>query len=90
MIDAYRDGLGARAAARLSDDDVFHAARDAAARVEEEIARMQRDGGFKAVNRSYRDYRLAAAGNGERALPYAAWLLRYKAGLVREIAAHLR
>lgn len=51
---------------------------------------MQRSGGLKSVNQSYRNYRLETSARGERVLPYAAWLDRYKADLVREIAANLR
>jgi hypothetical protein len=90
LVEAYRLGLGPRAAARLTADQLRDAAMAAAARVDAEIARMQRTGALKSVNKSYRDYRLAAAARGERTLPYAAWLRRYKAGLVREIAATLR
>ena len=51
---------------------------------------MQRSGGLKSVNKSYRSYRLETSARGERVLPYATWLDRYKAGLVREVAANLR
>ncbi len=90
LVEAYRQGLGPRAAARLADAEIYDGAMLVAARVDREIERMQRAGALKAVNRSYRDYRLAAAARGERVLPYAAWMIRYKASLVREIAANLR
>ena len=89
-VDAYRQGLGARAAARLSDDEICDGALLAAAHVEREIDRMQRSGELKAVNKSYRDYRIDAAARGERTLRYVEWLDRYKANLVGEIAANLR
>ena len=90
LVEAYREGLGPRAAARLSDEQIRRAALTVIARVDGEIARLQRTGRLKSVNRSYRDYRLQAAARGERVLPYAAWMVRYKANLVREIAANLR
>jgi hypothetical protein len=94
VIDAYRQGLmqglGARAVARLAEDEITTGAMLVAARVDREIERMQRAGELKAVNRSYRDYRVAATARGEKILSYAVWLDRYKATLVREIAANLR
>ena len=90
LVEAYRQGLGARAAARLSHDQICRDALIVAARVDGEIERQQGTGALKAVNSSYRDYRLAAAARGKQVLPYAAWMIRYKANLVREIAANLR
>lgn len=90
FIAAFRDGLGPRAAARLSGAEIRAAALAAAARVAAEIARMQRAGELKGVNKAYRHYRLETSARGERVLPYAQWLDRYKADLIREIAANLR
>jgi hypothetical protein len=90
LVEAYREGLGARAAAELSADALNCEALAVAARVEGEIARMQRDGELKSVNASYRAYRLAAVARGESVVSYAEWMNRYKANLVREIAAALR
>jgi hypothetical protein len=90
LVEAYRQGLGPRAAARLSDDQICNDALAVAARVSAELEEMQRSGALKSVNQSYRGYRLETSARGERVLPYAAWMERYKAGLVREIAANLR
>ena len=90
LVEAYRLGLGPRAAARFSDDQIYNDAMMIADRVDAEIGRMQRSGELKSVNTSYRDYRLAASARGERVLRYADWMGRYKAQLVREIAANLR
>ncbi len=90
FIEAYREGLGPRAATWLSDEQLCSDALAVAARVSAEIEQMQRSGGLKSVNQSYRSYRMETSARGERVLPYAAWLDRYKAGLVREIAANLR
>jgi len=61
-----------------------------AARVDDEIEHLQRAGALKSVNRSYRTYRLDASARGERILRFAEWMDRYKANLIREIAANLR
>jgi len=90
IVAAYRQGLGPRAAARLSDDEICNEAMLVAARVDREIERMQRAGEMKSANRSYRNYRLEASRRGERILRYAEWMDHYKANLVREIAANLR
>ncbi len=90
FIDAYREGLGARAAAQSSEAQLCSDALAVADRVTAEIDQMQRSGGLKSVNQSYRNYRLETSARGERVLPYAAWLDRYKARLVREIATNLR
>ena len=94
LVEAYRQGLqqalGARAAAQLSEAELHAGALRVAARVAREIERMQRAGELKAVNASYRDYRLKAAARGEKILRYVDWMERYKATLIREIAANLR
>ena len=90
FIDAYREGLGARAAARLSDAELRAGALAVAARVDAEIARLQAGGGLKSVNTSYRRYRLETSARGERVLRYADWMDRYKADLIREIAGNFR
>lgn len=90
FIAAYRQGLGPRAAARLTDDEIRRGALTVAARFDAEIARLHAAGGLKSVNRSYRQYRLDASARGERVMRYADWMERYKADLIREIAANLR
>jgi hypothetical protein len=90
LVEAYRQGLGPRAAARLSEQQIRSDALIVAARVDAEVERLQRAGGLKSVNKSYRDYRIEAAACGERVRPYVAWLEDYKAELVREIATNLR
>ena len=49
-----------------SHGDVCAEALSAIGRVEEEIAKLQRAGGLKSVNKSYRDYRIAASARGEQ------------------------
>jgi hypothetical protein len=73
-----------------SDEETSAAAMALIARVDEEIDRLQRAGGLKSVNRSYRIYRTEATARGDTALPYAKWLNEYKANLVRQLAAALR
>lgn len=85
----------ARAAKRLcvvvySDQDISADAQRIIARVEEEIENLRRAGQLKSVNRSYRTYRMEAAARGEKAAPYAVWFDKYKAKLVRDLAASLR
>ena len=70
FVEAYRQGLmqalGARAAARLSEAEIYAGAMAVAVRVDREIERMQRAGELKAVNTSYRDYRVGASAHGEK------------------------
>jgi hypothetical protein len=81
---------GQLAVSLQSDADIKQEAMRASARLDEEIAKQQRAGALKSVNQSYRQYRLDAAARGERVLPYAKWMDRYKIKLIREIAANLR
>ena len=90
FIAAYREGLGLRAAERLSATALQAGAMAVAARVDAEIARLHAAGGLKSVNKSYRQYRLNASAHGERVMRYADWMDRYKADLIKEIAANLR
>ena len=90
FIDAYREGLGPRAAGRLSEAELHSGAMAAAARVDAEIARLHAAGGLKSVNASYRQYRVDATARGERVMRYADWMDRYRADLIKEIAANLR
>lgn len=73
-----------------SDDEIAAHAADAIARVEAELAQLRASGGLRAVNTSYRAYRLETAARGERVVPYAQWMRRYKESLVRKLAATLR
>ena len=73
-----------------SDADLEQEAMRALARLDEEIERQQKAGALKSVNQSYRQYRLETSARGERVLPYAKWMERYKVKLIREIAANLR
>jgi hypothetical protein len=73
-----------------SDEEIAREAAAVIARLEAEMAAQQRAGTLKSVNRGYRDYRLEASARGEKVLRYADWMARYKARLVREIAANLR
>jgi hypothetical protein len=74
----------------LSEDDVAAQAAAVIARVEDELEQLRRCGDLRPVNRSYQAYRQDAAARGERVVPYAQWMLGYKAGLVRKLAATLR
>jgi hypothetical protein len=73
-----------------SDDDVSSAAAAIIARVDEELARLRDQGDLKAVNRSYRSYRTEASARGDKVVPYAQWLSKYRQNLVRQAAAALR
>ena len=79
-----------RGIALYSDAEISHDAECVIARVNEEIAALQRSGGMRSINQSYRIERINAAARGEKVPPYAEWLNIYKAKLVREIAAALR
>lgn len=82
---AQRFGVALRA-----DEDVCVEATAIIARVDQEMAALQRSGELKAVNRAYRTYRLEASARGEQVLRYADWINKYRQNLVRELAAALR
>jgi hypothetical protein len=73
-----------------SDEETIAAANDAASRIDQEIERMQQRGELKAVNASYRQYRIDASSRGEKVVPYRQWMRKYRANLVRALAATLR
>jgi hypothetical protein len=73
-----------------SDEEIAAEAGAVIARIEQEIAAQQRAGALKSVNRTYRDYRLAATARGEKVMRYAQWMEQYKAKLVSDIAQSLR
>jgi hypothetical protein len=84
-----------RAAKRLnvdlrSDQDVTAEAVVVIDRVAAEFDQLRNAGGLRPVNKSYRDYRLAAAARGERVVPYAQWMCAYQENLVRKAAFTLR
>ncbi len=88
-------GAVARAAKRLnvllrSDQDIAAEAAIVIARVTREFEQMRASGDLRAVNTSYREYRLATAARGERVVPYAQWLRTYQENLVRKAAATLK
>jgi hypothetical protein len=74
----------------LSDEEITEEAMRAITRLDAEVERQMQTGALKSVNKSYRAYRLEASGRGESVLRYADWMERYKANLVRDIAANLR
>jgi hypothetical protein len=76
--------------ALLSNEEVAADAMTVAARVDEEIERLQRSGDLKSVNKSYRAYRLEMSARGEKTLRYAEWMDKYRGNLVRQLAAALR
>jgi hypothetical protein len=73
-----------------SDEEISADAARGIARVDEEIETLQRAGQLKSVNRSYRAYRIEASARGEKVAPYADWFKKYRANLVRQLAAALR
>jgi hypothetical protein len=73
-----------------TDGEIAAAANEAAARVDAEIARLQRSGGMKSVNRAYRAYRIETTARGEKILRYDEWMRNYRRNLIREVAATLR
>ena len=84
-----------RAAKRLnvdlrSDQDITAEAVVVIDRVAAEFDQLRNAGGLRPVNKSYRDYRLAAAARGERVVPYAQWMRAYQGNLVRQAAATLK
>jgi len=79
------------AAARLNidleeTDQIRANAATAVAIVEEEIAKLQKNGGMKSLNQTYKAHRLALKATGKAAVPYGAWMHRQKVSMVRAIA----
>jgi hypothetical protein len=74
----------------LTEEDLIAQAAPVIARLDDEIEKQKRVGALKSVNQSYKQYRLEATQRGERVLPYAKWMMRYKARLMRDIAANMR
>jgi hypothetical protein len=73
-----------------SDQNVTAEAVVVIDRVAAEFDHLRNAGGLRPVNKSYRDYRLAAAARGDRVVPYAQWMRAYQENLVRQAAATLR
>jgi hypothetical protein len=48
---------------------------------------MNQSGGLKQVNAEYRRYRMGQVAKCEKAIPYSAFLQRFTASLVRNVAA---
>lgn len=65
-------------------------AAQAVAQIEQEIAALQKSGGMKTFNKSYREYRLKAQATGETFMLYAGWLQNYKLRLIRTVAEAAR
>lgn len=76
--------------ALYANDEISSDALAVIARVETELGALQHAGELKSVNRSYREYRQNSSARGEKTLPYARWLCKYKQNLVRELAVSLR
>ena len=72
-----------------SDDEVADTALRIALHIEGVMEKLQRSGGMKTMNHSYRKYRLEAR-EGERVMSYGEWRRNYKVDLVRKTAKALR
>lgn len=73
-----------------TDDDVADEAARIIARVDEQIETLKRAGDMKSINRSYKNYRIEASARGDKVLPYAQWLNKYRHNLLRELATVFR
>jgi hypothetical protein len=85
----------ARVAKRLNvtwraDQDIAAEAAVVIGSIEREFEQMRASGDLRAVNKSYRDYRLEAAARNERIVPYAQWMRAYRESLVRKTATTLK
>ena len=73
-----------------SDDEVAREAERIIVRIDDAIDALKRSGEMKSINRSYKSYRIEAAARGDKVLPYAQWLNKYRQKLMREFTAALR
>ena len=73
-----------------TDAEIAGEAMIVAERIALETRKQQQSGALKSLNQAYRSYRLEAGARSERALRYDAWMQRYRADLVRQVAAALR
>jgi hypothetical protein len=72
-----------------SPGELRRAAAEAVAEVQARVAAMRQNGGLQDVNRQYRAYRMAQVAKAEKAIPYSAFLRRFTASLVRDVAARI-
>ena len=73
-----------------SEQDIAAEAAVVIEHVTREFEQMHASGDLRAVNKSYRDYRLEASARGERVVPYAQWMRAYQENLVRKTATTLK
>jgi hypothetical protein len=64
-------------------EKISQSAAEVMARVEIEFTRMQAAGELRALNRSYREYRLACNAAGSKAMHYTKWIAQKKARMFR-------
>jgi hypothetical protein len=69
-----------------SNETVERNAEQAIAEIEKTFQQMQRDGGLKLINKSYREYRATRLAAGERAQLYSGWITNYKLRIIRAAA----
>jgi hypothetical protein len=74
----------------VSDDMLQARAAEAVAFVEHQLAGMNRNGELKALNKRFKEERLARQAQGLPGLNYSAWLTAEKVRMVRTVAESVR
>jgi hypothetical protein len=87
LIEEFADALGVLL---VTGDSLRIHAESVVAALEVQVQAMQRSGGMKNINASYREYRLREVAANRKPVGYPTHLHNYKAALLRAAAEHFR